>query len=125
MYRVGVEAELSAKHYLIGDDFGPENELHEHPYRIAVELAGPALDARGFLVDIAAVRRCLVALVARLSAAVLNDLPELAGLNPSVEHLARFVAGELEAAIDTRVLMSLTVKVWEGNDAWASFCREL
>jgi len=125
MYRVGVTAEATASHFLIGGDFGPENDLHAHLYRFAVTLSGKALDRHGFLVDIDQLREVLAAHIARFEGAVLNDLPELAGLNPSVEWVARFSAEAIASGIDTRRLVSLTVQVWEAEDAWASFRLDL
>ncbi len=40
MYTVSVRRELIARHYLIGGDWGAENDPHSHPYVIEVRLEG-------------------------------------------------------------------------------------
>ncbi|MCA9920624.1 MAG: 6-carboxytetrahydropterin synthase, partial [Anaerolineales bacterium] len=51
----------------------------------------------------------------------LNDLPEFAGLNPSIEHFARILATQLAERIQASTLSDLTVKLWENEIAWASY----
>jgi 6-pyruvoyltetrahydropterin/6-carboxytetrahydropterin synthase len=56
---------------------------------------------------------------------VLNDLPEFAGLNPSLEHFARILATRLAAAPERDRLTGHTVRLWESPTAWASYVQEL
>jgi 6-pyruvoyltetrahydropterin/6-carboxytetrahydropterin synthase len=51
----------------------------------------------------------------------LNDLPQFAGLNPSIEHFARILAEALAGRIQSPTLTTLTVVIWENNIAWASY----
>ena len=43
-YTVAVERDFIARHKLIGGDWGPENELHSHHYRVELALEGSELD---------------------------------------------------------------------------------
>jgi 6-pyruvoyltetrahydropterin/6-carboxytetrahydropterin synthase len=122
-YSVTVRRELIAQHYLIGGDFGPENELNSHRYRIEARYEGGDLDGHGFLVDIDDVQRRLDSLVERYRDHTLNDLPEFAGLNPSVEHFARILSDAL--VVDAPNLNALEVTVWEDDDAAAAYRRSL
>lgn len=121
-YALGVNAEFTAKHFLIGGDFGPEGELHAHDYRVEVVLEGNALDEHGFLVDIVRVKAELARLVDRYRDAILNELPELDGKNPGCEEFSRVFAESLRHGLDTGKLSNLTVKIWENPEAWAQ-CR--
>lgn len=124
MYSVAVRRAFVAQHYLVGGDFGAENEWHSHHYRVEVRCDGPELDEHGFLVDIDDLRRRLEAQVVRFRDHTLNDDPAFAGLNPSVEHFARILAEGLESGAGPRLGgdgRALTVTVWEDEDAWASF----
>ena len=38
MYTVSVKHDLIARHYLIGGDWGAENDLHSHHYVIEVRV---------------------------------------------------------------------------------------
>jgi 6-pyruvoyltetrahydropterin/6-carboxytetrahydropterin synthase len=121
-YSLGVNTELTAKHFLVGGDFGPEGELHSHDYRIEVIVEGDELDEHGFLVDIVRVKAELARLANRYRGATLNELPELAQSNPGCEEFSRVFAESLKRGLDTGRLTALTVKIWENPDAWAQ-CR--
>ena len=122
-YAVAVRREFAALHYLIGGDWGAENELHEHQYLVEIRLEGTQLDRHGYLIDIDVVTAALEAQVDRYRGQTLNSLPEFAGLNPSLEHLARIMGMSLATTIDTR-LQALTVRIWENEFAWAEYRKE-
>ena len=121
MYTIAVQRDFIAQHYLIGGDWGAENELHSHHYRLELRLEGAALDEHGYLVDIVDIERHLQAQVAHYRDRTLNDLPEFAGLNPSIEHFARIVGQSLSRAIDAPNITGLVVKLWENDIAWAAY----
>ena len=121
-YALGVNTEFTAKHFLVGGDFGPEGELHAHDYRVEVVLEGDELDEHGFLVDIVRVKAELARLVDRYRDTILNELPELDGKNPGCEEFSRVFAESLRDGLDTEKLSKLTVKIWENPEAWAQ-CR--
>jgi 6-pyruvoyltetrahydropterin/6-carboxytetrahydropterin synthase len=125
MYTVSVKDEFIARHFLIGGDWGPENEINSHHYEIEVLMEGPTLDQHGFLVDIEEVENVLEKMADSYSEQTLNDLPEFEGLNPSMEHLSRILCAALTERIKAPNLSAITVRVWEDADAWASFRNEL
>ena len=84
MYSVTVRTDFIAQHYLIGGDWGPENERNSHHYVLELQLDGTQLDQHGYLVDIVQVEAELRDLRAHYTDRLLNDLPEFAGLNPSI-----------------------------------------
>jgi hypothetical protein len=49
VYTIAVQRDFIAQHYLIGGDWGAENELHSHHYRLELQLEGAALDEHGYL----------------------------------------------------------------------------
>jgi 6-pyruvoyltetrahydropterin/6-carboxytetrahydropterin synthase len=121
-YTVGVLRDFVAQHFLIGGDWGRENQRHSHHYKLEAIFEGPELDRHGYLLDIAEVKRHLDELVERVRDKTLNDLPELAGQNPGLEPFARSLAEGLASRLDTRGLAALTVRLWEDGEAYAS-CR--
>ena len=125
MYTLAVQRDFVAQHFLIGGDWGAENEWHSHHYRLELQLSGEALDRHGYLVDIVDVENALHALVDRYRDKTLNDLPPFAGLNPSIEHFTRICCHELAEAIDTSRLRWLAVRIWENEIAWASYTLAL
>ena len=63
MYTVAVKRDFTAQHFLIGGDWGAENQWHSHHYRVEVQLHGAALDQHGYLVDIVEIEEKLEALL--------------------------------------------------------------
>ncbi|HUF37193.1 MAG TPA: 6-carboxytetrahydropterin synthase [Anaerolineales bacterium] len=124
MYSLAVKRSFIARHYLTGGDWGAENDEHAHHYVVELELAGAELDQHGYLVDIVDIERHLDETVARYRDRVLNDLPEFAGLNPSIEHFTRILAERLNEAIGAPNLSRLAVRIWENEIAWACFTRD-
>jgi 6-pyruvoyltetrahydropterin/6-carboxytetrahydropterin synthase len=124
MFTVAVSRDFVAQHVLTAGSGGPEHAWHSHSYRLEVRLEGGSLDERGYLVDIAEVEAQVDALVARYRDRTLNDLPELAGLNPSVEHVARVSCEALAAQLGAPNLQALTVRLWENAGAWAAYRLE-
>lgn len=121
MYTLAVKRDFIARHYLIGGDWGAENFPNSHHYVLELQLSGESLDQHGYLVDIVEVEKHLDETVAYYSEQMLNDLPEFAGLNPSIEHFARIIAEQLNAKIRAANITSLTVRLWENEIAWVSF----
>ncbi len=125
MYDVAVIRGFEAQHYLIGGDWGAENELHTHHYRAELQVSGPRLDQHGYLGDLVDVEQNLDALVAAYRDKTLNDMPAFAGLNPSIEHFSRILAEALAERIHATNVASLTVRLWETEAAWASYSLDL
>ena len=124
MFTVAVCRDFVAQHVLTAGSGGPEHVWHSHHYRMEVQLEGESLDERGYLADISEVEARLDALLARYRDHTLNELPELAGRNPSVEEVARVACETLAAQLDAAHaphVRALTVKLWESPSAWASF----
>jgi len=121
MYTLAVKRNFIARHFLIGGDWGAENFPNSHHYLLELQLTGAELDQHGYLVDIVDVERHLDAAVAHYKEQMLNDLPEFAGLNPSIEHFARILAQGLDEKIKAPNLLGLTVRLWENDIAWVSY----
>lgn len=121
MYMVAVKRDFKAQHYLIGGDWGPENDLHEHHYQVEIQLEGESLDQHGYLVDIVDIEGHLEALVEQYRGKVLNEFAEFAGLNPSIENFSRIMCLDLSSKIAAENISAVTIKLWENDIAWASF----
>ncbi len=124
MYALSVETAFTAYHFLIGGDWGAENDRHPHEYRVEVRIQGETLDRHGYLVDITDVEQQLSALKERYEHATLNEQPEFAGLNPSIEHFSRILWETLvrnTATIDPLRIREVRVRVWESGIAAAAY----
>lgn len=120
-YTVAVIRDFVAQHFLIGGDWGKENDWHSHHYKLEALFAGDELDRHGYLLDIAVVSEHLDALVARYRDKTLNELPEFEGRNPSLELFARLLTEGLLRGLPLPALASVTVKLWEHEQAFATY----
>ncbi|MCB0456071.1 MAG: 6-carboxytetrahydropterin synthase, partial [Aequorivita sp.] len=75
MYTVAVKRNFTAQHFLVGGDWGAENEWHSHHYVVELQLEGDSLDQHGYLVDIVDIEFHLDKIVAYYRDRTLNDLP--------------------------------------------------
>jgi 6-pyruvoyltetrahydropterin/6-carboxytetrahydropterin synthase len=125
MYTLAISRAFTAKHFLIGGDWGPENDLHSHDYTMEVRLFGDQLNEHGYLVDIVQLESVLDVLVERYRDQTLNEQAEFEGLNPSIEHFARIICQTIGGHLQAPNLSSIEVIIWEDDIAWAAFQRDL
>jgi 6-pyruvoyltetrahydropterin/6-carboxytetrahydropterin synthase len=121
MYTLAVKREFIARHYLIGGDWGPENDPNSHHYVLELQLEGWELDKHGYLVDIVDVERHLDEIVNYYREQMLNDRPEFEGLNPSIENFSRILAVSLSNRIQAQNITALKIVLWENESAWAAY----
>jgi 6-pyruvoyltetrahydropterin/6-carboxytetrahydropterin synthase len=125
MYTVAVIRNFTAKHFLVGGDWGEENNVHSHHYQLELQLYGKELNQHGYLVDIVEIESELDAIIDYFGDKTLNDLKEFSGLNPSIENFSRIICKKLIYKIMSKNLNSITVKLWENDFAWSAYSEEL
>ena len=121
MYTVGVSDHIMVAHSLRGETFGPARRLHGATYEVRAEVAGPALDPDGIVVDIGLLRSALRETLAPLDYQNLDELPQLAGRNTTTEFLCRWIHGALAARLGPRPDARLRITLVESPNAWASY----
>jgi 6-pyruvoyltetrahydropterin/6-carboxytetrahydropterin synthase len=121
MYKLAVKKDFIAQHFLIGGNWGSENQKHSHHYRIEIQLKGKELDNHGYLVDIVKIRDSLDQLMSYYRDKTLNELPEFRDMNPSIENLARISYQLVSHSVRDTGISSLRVKVWEDEEAWVMY----
>jgi 6-pyruvoyltetrahydropterin/6-carboxytetrahydropterin synthase len=121
MYSVILRTDFIAQHFLIGGDWGPENQRNSHHYVLELQLDGPTLDEHGYLVDIVQVENALADVRSAYADQLLNDLPEFHGLNPSLEHFARILCARLAEVLAVPNLSGIGVRLWENEHASAVY----
>jgi len=120
-YTVAVCRDFIASHFLIGGDWGSENRPHAHHYRIEVRISGSVLDGHGYLIDIDEISAVLDSRIQLYRDRILNELPDFAEINPSLEHFARILCEGLAADFHRGRLRRLCVRLWEHDKAWAEY----
>ena len=125
MYTVAVKRDFVAQHFLIGGDWGAENFWHSHHYQVEVQLEGNELDQHGYMVDIVDVEQNIEAIVDHYRDKTLNELPEFADNNPSIELFARLICQTFAERISATNIAEMQVRIWENDIAWAAYKMEL
>lgn len=122
MYQLAIQRDFIARHRLVGGDWGAENETHSHHYRAEILVDANELDEHGFLVDLVDLRRAVDEVLGGVRDRCLNELPEFAGRNPSLENFCRILHECLSAQVE-RPGIALTVRLWENERDWAAYRR--
>jgi len=125
VFTVGILRDFVARHFFIGGDWGRENQPHSHHYRFEAIFEGTRLDRHGYLLDIAEVEPRLDGIVERYRDRMLNDLPEFASENPSLERFARIIADRIVTDLPAGSVDAITLKLWESETAFASYRRPI
>ena len=120
MYQLAITRDFIARHFLVGGDWGAENQEHSHHYRAEVIVEGQQLDQHGYLIDIVALDAALRDIIGGYADRVLNQQPAFAGLNPSIEHFSHILWEALRDAVSLPG-RKLTVKLWENDRDWAAY----
>ncbi|TAN52257.1 MAG: 6-carboxytetrahydropterin synthase [Methylococcaceae bacterium] len=120
MYQLSITRDFIAQHFLIGGDWGAENQRHSHHYRVELVIAGSALDRHGYLIDIVDVDRVLSEVTAIFRDTTLNEHAAFHDLNPSIERFARLL---WEMLVQRLALQdkTLSIKLWENGTDWAAY----
>ena len=122
MYELKVVTGFAAAHRLTMVGEKCEN-LHGHNWKIEACVTGERLDAGGVLIDFGILKGHVREIMALLDHRFLNELEWFGdGLQPSSEHIARFVACQLEQRLAQTGVRVSRVSAWESDDACATYC---
>jgi 6-pyruvoyltetrahydropterin/6-carboxytetrahydropterin synthase len=122
MYEVTVLDDFVAQHYLtVPNPPAGEGEPHSHHFEVELTFRGGELNEYDYLVDIDDVEAALAELRERYTDALLNDLPEFEGRNPSVERLSRVVWDRVTDRVTDETVEAVTVTIWEDDQANAAY----
>lgn len=120
MYQLAITRNFIAQHYLIGGDWGKENEKHSHHYKVEVHIEAEQLDPHGYLIDIVALDNAMNQVMEKFQEKTLNDLAPFAGINPSLERFAQVIWEAIQNYLKLEHGI-LTVKLWENDNDWAGY----
>ena len=125
MYKLCFKRKFIAQHFLIGGDWGPENNLHSHAYELELRLFGKSLNKHNYLVDLDLVEETLDSVINKFEDKLLNDLPFFKETNPSLELFSRMLTEIIAKDFKGESLEVLEVRLWENDFAWASWEQSL
>jgi len=122
MYHLTIQTSFAAAHNLLHYQGDCEN-LHGHNWKVEVTVQAEALDKSGLGIDFKILKKETKKLLETLDHKYLNNLPAFKDVSPSSENIARFLFEELEKSLAVFQVDIETVRVWESDNACASFTR--
>mgnify|MGYP000986309101 CR=1 FL=1 len=114
MFEMQVKGTFDAAHHLRGYD-GKCSRLHGHTWTVALSVRGEALDELGMLVDFKALNQLLEETLAPLDHQDLNALSPFQRVNPTAEHIAKYLYDTLapHSLFQQGAARLFRVRVWE------------
>ena len=127
MFEVEVSQSFTAFHYLTVPDPGPEGALHSHEYTVTVRVGSRHLDEYQYVLDIDLLERIVDDIVAQYRDETLNDKPEFADVNPSLEYFATIIASHIidSPELPHSRLSHVQVEIAEDNTASVIYTRDI
>lgn len=113
MYCIFIETKFAASHQLHGYD-GPCKSLHGHTWKIRVDVRTDEVDEIGISFDFKALKAITHEVVDRFDHQHINAIPPFDKLNPTAEHLSRYVHDQIKERLPDHVKIA-KVTLWESD----------
>ena len=133
MYGLAVSGHMLIAHSLVGEVFGPAQQLHGATYAVEMEVRRAALDGNGLVADIGLAKALLDRVLGELAYRNLDELAAFRGRNTTTEFLAGEIFRRLKAEIaagalgagTAGALNAMRIELRESPIARASFEGDL
>lgn len=122
MYHLTIITHFAAAHNLMHYQGDCEN-LHGHNWKVEVTVATDRLNRAGLGIDFKILKKETNRILDQLDHKYLNELPAFSGISPSSENIARFLFEQLSGVFDADAVQVDSVKVWESENACASYSQ--
>ena len=123
MYEVTIIKSFSAAH-ILSQVGGKCEELHGHNFKVELTLGAPVLNQSGLLIDFRLVKKWLGEIMDELDHKHLNEISYFAGINPSAENVAKYIAEKIAPAAKAARVKVTRVQVWESENAAVTYVSE-
>jgi 6-pyruvoyltetrahydropterin/6-carboxytetrahydropterin synthase len=118
MYELEIRRRFSAAHAI--SMRGVREPVHGHDWEVTVTVGGDRLDGDGLLCDFHDLEGRIDAIVRPMDSRHLNETPPFDRINPTAEHVAKFIADTLGPQVPEGVRV-LSVRVTEAPGCAARF----
>lgn len=122
-YTLKVVTDFAASHILHGHS-GKCARLHGHNWKVEAEVKTHDLDQLGVAIDFQDIKAALRELVEALDHRHLNDLPAFEGINPTAEHVARYLFQALASRLDDGRVRVSAISIWETERASVRYTED-
>lgn len=123
MFEVSIQTSFSAAHKLRNYK-GNCEALHGHNWKVEVTVEALTLDDIGLALDFKELKKKTNLIVSQFDHTCLNDLPAFQEINPSSEHVARFLFHELKKKFSDPPVRLKKVSVWESENSWVTYWED-
>jgi len=123
IYELYIDTHFSAAHTL-KDYPGECAHLHGHNWIVRVYVRCRQLDALGIGLDFKVMKEKVKEVLQGLDHAHINDLPPFRDVNPTSEHIARYLYHELGRHLNTDLIQVSKIKVSETPNAGVFYWEE-
>ncbi|VVS93282.1 6-carboxytetrahydropterin synthase QueD [Desulfoluna spongiiphila] len=123
MFELKVTTRFAAAHRLTMVGKQCEN-LHGHNWHVEVYVQGENLDKGGVLMDFGIVKKELKKVIDTLDHTYLNESEIFKDVPASSEHIAMYIAKELERRIDVDGVKVSRVSAWESENSCATYIAD-
>lgn len=120
MFEAAYETTFCATHVLTRDG-RPLEPLHGHDWRVEVVAAADAVDPVGVVVDFERLKQAVADVTSRFHYKDINAHPDLRGLSPSAEVLARYFFEQVRKGLGAEGRLLKRVRVWEAPGCSATY----
>ena len=122
MYEINIITTIAAAHRLRGYK-GKCEEIHGHNWKVEVYVQADKLDNLGMVMDFKILKKKTEQFLRVYDHKFLNEVAPFDKINPTSENLAKSVYEELSKKINNKNCKVSSVKVWESDDAAATYCE--
>jgi 6-pyruvoyltetrahydropterin/6-carboxytetrahydropterin synthase len=123
MFELKVTTRFAAAHQLTMVGEKCEN-LHGHNWHVEVYVQGEKLDKGGVLMDFGIVKKELKEVIDTLDHKYLNELEIFSEAPASSEHIAMYIAKELERRVNVDGVKVSRVSAWESENSCATYIAD-
>lgn len=115
MYDIFVNTHFSSGHHL--RDYPGSCEVpHGHNWKVTVTVRAHELDQIGMGIDFKVLKKNVYQVIDELDHRNLNEMEAFAEVNPSSEHIARFIFSRLQGPLDHQRYQLYSVSVFETDN---------
>jgi len=120
MYDLMIETQFASAHQLRGYK-GKCETLHGHNWRVQVTVSAEKLNEIGLAIDFHELKDMVSDVVSSLDHTFLNDVFPFTEINPSSEHIAKWIYETLKKKVEQNDCTIVSVTVWESETASATY----
>ena len=121
MYKVSVSTSFIAQHFLIGGDFGKENDINSHLFKVEIIISNQKLNSLNYVVYITILKNYLQKIKNKYEDNCLNDFIEFENVNPSIEYFSKVILDDFVSKFPEFITYMIEIKIWEDNECFASY----